>query len=47
MVAIGFLLLFFVCLGVFATRFRGRTQVLLIAGIAVMLAYELFQLHGM
>lgn len=47
MIAIGLLLLFFVFLGVFAARLRGRTHVLLIAGIVVMLAYEVFQLHGM
>jgi hypothetical protein len=47
MAQIFLLLLFFVCLGLFATRFKGRAQLLLILGIATLLAYELYHLNRM
>ena len=47
MTQIVILLFFFGCLGVFARRFTGRVHVLLVAGILVLLAYELVHLYRM
>ncbi len=47
MTQIGLLLLFFVCLGLFGARFKGRIHLLLLLGIAVLIAYELYHLHRM
>lgn len=47
MTQIFLLLLLFLVLGLFATRFKGRAHLLLIVGIAVMVAYEFVHLYRM
>jgi hypothetical protein len=47
MAQIALLLLFFVCLGLFGARFKGRVHLLLLLGIALILVYELYHLHRM
>lgn len=47
MVQIVLLILFCLCLGLIATRFKGRVHLLLIAGIALLLAYEFIHLYRM
>lgn len=40
-------LVFCVCIGLFAARFKGRAHLLLVVGIVVMLAYEVIYLYRM
>jgi len=47
MTQIAMLLLFFTCLGLFGARFKGRVHLLLVLGVAVMIAYELYHLYRM
>jgi hypothetical protein len=47
MAAIVMFLVLCMCLGLFATRFKGHAHLLLVVGIVAMLAYELVYLLRM
>lgn len=47
MTQIALLLFFFVCLGLFGARFKGRIHLFLVFGVALIIAYELYHLHRM